>query len=167
MTLSAGLGGTATRLGVSGHQVLPGPATEMIVNALREAITGAGAGSLGITSLAAGSDQLFATELLAAGGRLHAVLPCDGYEGTFEGASRALYRRLLGEATTIERLPFRKPSEAAFYAAGRRVVDLCQLLLAVWDGHPARGLGGTADVVTYAHEQGREVRVIWPEGIRR
>ena len=34
---------------------------------------------------------------------------------------------------------------------------MAELLLAVWDGLPAKGLGGTADIVTYATQQRKEV----------
>lgn len=156
-----------TRLGVSGHQVLPPTALRTIVAGLHQAVAEAGADVTGVTSLAAGSDQLFASEVLAAGGTLHVVVPCSGYEMTFEAADRTAYRRLLEQAEVVENLPFEEPSEAAYYAAGRRVVDLCDYLLAVWDGLPAHGFGGTADIVTYARERGREVRVIWPAGARR
>ena len=37
-----------------------------------------------------------------------------------------------------------------YLAAGCRVAALADLLLAVWDGEPARGRGGTADVVAFA-----------------
>jgi len=158
---------TGTRLGVSGHRVLPVTALGPVVAGLHQAVAEAGAGVTGVTSLAAGADQLFAREVLAAGGTLHVVLPCSGYEITFEGANRAAYHCLLNRAEVIDTLPFENPSEAAFYAAGRRVVDLCDCLLAVWDGRAARGLGGTADIVAYAHERGRDVRVIWPAGVRR
>ena len=60
-----------------------------------------------------------------------------------------------------------EPSEAAFLAAGRLVVERSDVLAAVWDGKPARGSGGTADVVDYAKELRREVVVIWPEGLER
>ncbi|WP_041624991.1 hypothetical protein [Stackebrandtia nassauensis] len=40
-------------------------------------------------------------------------------------------------------------------------------LIAVWDGQPARGYGGTADVVDYARDHGIDVTVIWPEGAKR
>jgi hypothetical protein len=40
-------------------------------------------------------------------------------------------------------------------------------LWAVWDGRPARGYGGTADVVARARDSGIPVRVIWPAGARR
>jgi hypothetical protein len=164
---ASGLGRGANRLGVSGHQVLPAAALCPVVAELREAVTEAGAGLIGVTSLAAGSDQLFASEVLAAGGHLHAVLPCRDYEETLRAGDRATYQQLLEQTVSIEVLLFEEPSEVAFYAAGRRVVDLCQRLLAVWDGQPARGLGGTADIVTYARQQGRDVRVIWPAGVSR
>jgi hypothetical protein len=51
---------------------------------------------------------------------------------------------------------------------GRAVGDRSNVLVAVWDGQPARGLGGTADVVVaYARERGVLVQVIWPEGATR
>jgi hypothetical protein len=51
--------------------------------------------------------------------------------------------------------------------AGRTVADRCDLLLAVWDGQPAAGLGGTADVVSHATYRGKSVEVVWPEGSSR
>jgi hypothetical protein len=47
------------------------------------------------------------------------------------------------------------------------VVDPSDVLVAVWDGEPARRLGGTADVVAYARERGVPAIVIWPEGATR
>lgn len=35
---------------------------------------------------------------------------------------------------------------------------------AVRDGKPARGIGGTADIVSYARQNGIPVAVLWPEG---
>lgn len=159
--------GPAVRLAISGHQVIPPAALGPVLAALRHVVAEAATNLVGITSLAAGSDQMFAQEVLSAGGRLYAVLPCQDYEATLEPRHVMTYRHLLEQADTVETLPFPEPSEEAFYAAGRRVVDLCQVLVAVWDGEPARGLGGTADAVNYARDRGREVRVIWPVGITR
>lgn len=47
------------------------------------------------------------------------------------------------------------------------LVGLVDELIAVWDGKPARGYGGTADVVAYAERTGVPVRVLWPEGASR
>ncbi|MCA1708813.1 MAG: hypothetical protein LC808_38260, partial [Actinobacteria bacterium] len=59
------------------------------------------------------------------------------------------------------------PSEDAFFAAGRRVVDLSDVVVAVWDGMEAKGKGGTGDVVTYARDNGIPVVVAWPKGMSR
>lgn len=37
----------------------------------------------------------------------------------------------------------------------------------MWDGKPAWGYGGTADVVDYPERTGIPVRVLWPEGAIR
>jgi hypothetical protein len=47
------------------------------------------------------------------------------------------------------------------------MLDHADLLWAVWDGQPARGYGGTADVVAAARAKGLPVRVIWPHGAHR
>lgn len=50
--------------------------------------------------------------------------------------------------------------ERAYEAAGRYVVDHCDMLLAVWDGRPARGRGGTAEIIAYARRRERPLAVI-------
>jgi hypothetical protein len=47
-------------------------------------------------------------------------------------------------------------------AGSERMLDLADELVAVWDGLPARGHGGTADVVAVALDRGIPVTVIWP-----
>jgi len=47
--------------------------------------------------------------------------------------------------------------EEAFLAAGKRVVDLSDIVIAVRDGEPAKGKGGTADSVAYALSTGAPV----------
>lgn len=47
------------------------------------------------------------------------------------------------------------------------LVALVDELLAVWDGQPARGFGGTADVVRYAQRHGTPVRRLWPKNATR
>lgn len=47
------------------------------------------------------------------------------------------------------------------------MIDHCDRLVAVWDGLPARGYGGTADAVACAREGEVPVRVVWPEGAVR
>jgi hypothetical protein len=158
-----------TRIGCTGHQRLSS-ATRRDVAAAVAAILAAHTDDtlVGVSSLAEGADQLFALAVLAAGGELHLVIPSQGYERTFQSHhSRNTYTALLGLAKSAEILPFHVPSEEAFLAAGQQVADRCDLLLAVWDGQPAAGKGGTADVVAYARRCGIETRVIWPSGSSR
>lgn len=156
-----------TVIGATGHQHVPPEATAHVTSGIQEVVHSHRTGLVGVCSLAAGADQLFARAVLNAGGALHVVVPCEKYEETFQGADLAAFHDLLRQAEQVETLPHREPTEEAFDAAGRRVVDLCDVLVAVWDGEPARGLGGTADIVDYARSAGREVVVIWPPGVRR
>jgi hypothetical protein len=122
----------------------------------------------GVSCLAEGADQLFAQQIVDAGGALIGVVPCAGYEATMDTPEGlAAYQGYLSDAAGLVRLDFAQPTEEAFWEAGKSVVDRSDVLVAVWDGAGARGLGGTADVVEYAREQGKEVVVIWPEGVTR
>jgi hypothetical protein len=107
---------------------------------------------------------LFAAHVLASGGTLEAVLPCENYA---PGDSRARFEELRRAAKTVITMPFTEPSDDAFLAAGHALVDRCDHLFAVWDGRPARGVGGTADVVTYARSCGRPITVLWVDGVTR
>lgn len=156
-----------TAVACTGHQRMPDAAVRYAQARLPGLLRGLPP-LVGVTSLAAGADQLFARAVLSAGGALHVVVPCGGYASTFgEPADRSAYEELLAAAERIDQLPYPDPSEEAFYAAGKAVVDAADRLIAVWDGGPARGLGGAADVVAYARTQGRDVDVVWPDGVTR
>lgn len=156
------------KIGAAGHQNIPRPAIAYVRQGIADIIAEANHNPVGISSLAAGADQLFASLILEYGGRLSVIIPCAGYETTFTGkADLERYRRLLGKADHVETLNYPEPSEDAYLDAGRRVVDDADLLIAVWDGKPARGKGGTADIVSYARHRGVKVRVVWPDGVVR
>lgn len=155
-----------TSFGISGHQKAPQAAWELLVARL-PGIFG-DPPFLGVSSLAAGADQRFADAVVRLGGELHVVVPSEDYESSFETREdRGRFEYLLASATQVERLDYGEPGEDAFLAAGRHVVDLCDVLVAVWDGLPAKGKGGTADVVDYARELGKPVEVVWPAGVCR
>jgi hypothetical protein len=154
-------------IGVTGHQNLPVATRKLVSDAVRDELAGL-RGPVVITSLAAGADQICAEVALKAGGRLVAVLPARRYEESFSNESDlANFTRLLDQATEVISMPFEEPDDEAYWAAGREVVDRADRLLAVWDGKPAAGLGGTADVVAYARSMGKRVTVIWPHGAAR
>jgi hypothetical protein len=123
---------------------------------------------LGLTSLAAGSDQIFADCVRTSGNHYLVIIPCRNYESTFSNLSDLeRYWELLRSAADTVELPFPEPSEEAFWAAGRRIADMADTLVAVWDGMPAAGLGGTSDVVEYARIQNKPILVVWPKDARR
>lgn len=155
------------RFGVTGHRMLPPGIAACAVDHWRRVLP-TGAGLLGVSSLADGADQLFAAHVLAAGGTLEAVLPSVDYAGSLPAdGSRARFSDLVRAATTVITMPYAVPCDQGFLAAGQVLVDRCDHLFAVWDGLPARGLGGTADVVAYARSLGRPVTVLWIDGVLR
>ena len=157
----------SVRVGFTGHQRLTARTTRLVEDTLRSILMNIGK-VWGITSLAEGSDQIFARCVIELGGTLTAVIPSADYETTFDSqTSLAAYRELLRTADAVDKLPFSSPSEEAFWQAGRRVVEDCEQLIAVWDGKPAVGLGGTADVVNFARSLGRPIVIVWPEGAER
>jgi hypothetical protein len=156
-----------TRVGITGHRDLYNPTYALVSAAITKQIGEFGSVH-GISSLAEGADQIFAEQVLKGGGALTAVIPSAHYGRSFATtAGKAAYRRLRALATEVIELPFRSPSADAYWAAWQRVVGLADVLLAVWDGTPSRGVGGTADVVAFAGERGVPTTVLWPPGSRR
>ncbi|MFF7877208.1 hypothetical protein ACIG0A_28150 [Streptomyces californicus] len=156
------------RIGVTGHRSIPAEARPHVLAGLRAAFRGRERATHALSSLAVGADQLFADLALARGAELTAVIPSGDYEACFESAADlARYRALKARAVREVRLDFPHSTDEAYYAAGAYIADHCDLLLAVWDGLPARGLGGTGDIVTYARTLGRPVTVIWRDGVLR
>jgi hypothetical protein len=155
-------------VGITGHQSIPDAAFAFVEKGIEQVLRRFSSEFTGVSSLAAGADQLFAETVLRMGGRLHVVIPCDNYETTFvDSHALDLFRHLLSKAEMVEKLNHAHPSETAFLDAGHRVVKISQVLVAVWDGREARGKGGTADIVHYARARGTEVVVVWPSGISR
>jgi hypothetical protein len=156
-----------THIGFTGHQIIPIKAQDLIRDGIEKELFNYGSEIVGVSALAAGADQLFADIVLTYGGSLHVIIPCYGYERTFSREEDLQhYNDLLERADVVEILNHEKPSEDAYLDAGHRVVDLSNFLIAVWDGEPAKGMGGTADIVQYAKEHGVHVRIVWPSGFK-
>lgn len=152
------------RVGITGHQRL---SDQQRWKSVREEINRLLAEIerplVGVSSLAAGADQLFAELILQQGGTLECIIPFSGYERTFESEEdKARFLDLLGKANRKMILEVSRSDEDAFWQAGKRVVDESECLFAVWDGKPAGGLGGTADVVDYAQAKGKRIIRIDP-----
>ena len=141
-------------IGISGHQRLQNPDSwEWVRRELENRLASFPRPIVGVTSLAIGTDTLFARVVLELGGSLKVVVPFNGYEEKFEeGQARQEYWDLLNQAATVEVLRKKGTDEEGYYAAGKRVADLSELVILVWNGKPAAGLGGTADIAEYARQ---------------
>lgn len=148
-------------MGVSGHQARTGLDWDWTAERVREQLAQHSPVAGAYTSLAVGTDQLFAREALAVNVSVTVVIPMENYERTFGEEDLVFYRELLARCSIVQ-LESPGTDEEAFFAAGRLVVDSSDLLVAVWDGKPAAGLGGTADVVSYCRQTGRTVVHIDP-----
>jgi hypothetical protein len=128
------------------------------------------------SSLAPGPDRWVAAEAVAAGAELHVILPlprdvCARDDIASPGdvaAAEAEFLALAGLAQSIVEPPHgvtpggdasEADATSAFVAAGRATVERADLLIAVWDGRPARGPGGTGQAVEQALAAG--VPIVW------
>jgi hypothetical protein len=146
------------KVGITGHQRLEDPDGWVWVKIeMDDLLMKMRRPLVGITCLAAGADSLFAELILQQGGSLEAVVPFPEYEKVFAAQHRNRYQALLGAASAITVLEKGRSKQESYFAAGKKVVDAADLLLTVWDGKPARGLGGTADIVEYAHQELKQV----------
>lgn len=157
----------SSRLAVTGHRGLPADTVTLVDSALRAYIRGSATPLTGITCLADGADQLFARAFLDAGGALHVIVPAKRYRDDLPAGCHADYDELIARAAAVRTLPYVESTSDAHMAASLAMLEDADSLLAVWDGRPARGYGGTADIVAIAEDLDIPVHVIWPDGAHR
>jgi hypothetical protein len=111
-----------------------------------------------LSPLAEGADRIVARQVLKLpGSRLEVVLPMDreSYVRDFPSLdSRREFDDFLASTRAVRRISGAGSRTDAYCRAGRFVVDHCDVLIAIWDGAPGEGPGGTADVVAYARSRG-------------
>ncbi|MGW4245726.1 hypothetical protein [Nocardia sp. NPDC004722] len=160
-----------TSVAITGHRGLPAATLALVDRALRLEVAlrirPGGPPLLGVSCLADGPDSLFAQAILDAGGLLTAVIPARRYRASLPSSHHADYDRLLAAASRVIALDREESDSPAHHAGSLRMLDEAEELLAVWDGLPARGFGGTADVVATARARAMPVTVLWPEGALR
>jgi hypothetical protein len=114
-----------------------------------------------VSPIADGADQIAAEAALELGWELQAILP---FERAYYRASlandtaREQFDALLDRATCLLELPG-DPAHMldAYVMTGRATVAHCDVLVAVWDGLPPRGRGGTGEVVQLALTRGTAI----------
>jgi hypothetical protein len=129
-----------------------------------------------VSPIADGTDQIAAELAFELGWELQAILPFarERYRQSLANhGARERFDALLEQASCSLELPG-DPDDSldAYVMTGRATVAHCDVLIAVWDGKPPRGRGGTAEVVQLAltrgtaivHvplDPGSETRVLW------
>ena len=149
---------------ITGHQNMGSTEdVEWIRSVLSEVVTRLNI-RLGFTSLAHGADQIYAEILRKRSIPFTAIIPCSKYESTFQKNGRLeTYLDLKKSAREVITLEYEEPTGIAFYAAGKKVVDASDLMIAVWFGRKAKSLGGTGDAVQYALSMKKPTFHINPE----
>lgn len=157
------------RIGITGHSNLSGATVPLVEQAITAMLRPKPAAELvGVTCLARGADQAFARVVLDLGGSLEVVLPAEDYrERKVKPDNAAEFDELAGKATTVHVMPFAESNREAYLVASEHVLASADALVAVWDGGPSGGHGGTADVVAKARKRCMPVTVVWPEGAER
>lgn len=153
------------RIGITGHTNLTPPTVPLVAAAVRSALATQVPLS-GVSCLAKGADQIFANAVLDLGGTLNVVLPAADYRER-QADDVLEFDALLDRAATVHTMPFPRSGPAAYMAASEHMLARVDALLAIWDGFPSTGYGGTADVVHAARHRGLPVTVLWPKGAMR
>lgn len=159
-----------TTLAVTGHMDLTPPSVPLVRDALDALLAPyAGPELTGLSCLAPGADSVFAEAVLAAGGRLVAVVPSRDYRAAKVAPGHAdRFDRLLAAAAEVAVMGHATADRRAYETANRALLDRARRLVAVWNGEPPTGRGGgTADTVLAARALGIPVDVVWPPGAAR
>jgi hypothetical protein len=157
------------RIAIAGHRKLTIPGliraqADSILETLDAPLASQPRHYIAVSQLAEGADRLITQAVLDryrdgenpyVTATCHAILPAPPEE-FFKSFEQ-------GEASVREFLALVDPAPeiaAGYVDAARRMIDQCDLLIAVWDGEPERGPGGTASVVQWAREKHLPIFVI-------
>jgi hypothetical protein len=148
-------------IGFTGHRVLADEAKcrESILAWLKGRKAAASGLVYGVSSVAAGADLLFAESCIQLALPLCVLLPmpAEEFRKDFDEAGWSRAEQILARAASVEVTGGNQSREECYYECGVETVHQSRLLLALWDGRPSQGLGGTEDVVAFARGIGRPV----------
>ncbi|HXQ97687.1 MAG TPA: hypothetical protein VN774_04515 [Candidatus Limnocylindrales bacterium] len=150
-------------IGFSGHRNLPDEnrSREAIRRILAEWKSKVPGVVYGVSSTAAGGDLLFAETCMELNLPLRIFLPFprEKFRADFDDATWRRAEKVMAAALSVEVTGASETPDELYYECGIETVQQSRLLIALWDGAPSQGLGGTADIVAFARDQGRPV--IW------
>src|SRR4051794_25563070 len=157
-------------VGLTGHRHLKNEeAIRGLIREQMEILKGKARGRLvGCSSAAIGADMLFAETCADLKLPWKALLPFSPgeFKTDFSESQWSHASELLKGAVEIEISGSAEDRTAAYLRCGLRTVDEADVVIAVWNGLPARGVGGTGDVVRYARQEKKPLILIHPETLR-
>lgn len=162
------------KIGVTGHRDIE--ETDELKNRVETVLSNLGLAEECeiITALADGAD-MFVTEIAIEKHseklkvKVNVILPYekDQYIKSINKNNRERFEFLLAknsEARTCEWIGCAENEEdqkkEQYELCGRKIVNECDVLIALYDGEESRGKGGTAEIVEYAREKKRIVKII-------
>jgi len=154
-------------IGFTGHRNLPdeSKSRESILKFLQDFKGKTEKTIYGVSSAAAGGDLLFAESCLQVGLPIRILLPApkEQFREDFDDATWSRAESVMQRAMSVEVIGTGETKEERYYECGAETVQQSQMLLALWDGKPSQGLGGTEEIFTYAKNQGRPV--VWIQSV--
>ncbi|MGD0294546.1 MAG: hypothetical protein ABSB30_11865 [Terracidiphilus sp.] len=154
---------SALVIGFTGHRDLADEpkCRTLICDYLRERKAATSGIICGVSSAAAGGDLLFAESCIELGIPLRVLLPLpqEDFQKDFDTATWLRAEQVLSKAVSVEVTGNHELREEGYYECGIETVQQSQLMIALWDGEPSRGMGGTQEIVAFAKKMGRPV--VW------
>lgn len=158
-------------IGFTGHrsgydEAIIRPALVKVLTEMKERSEKVGGQAELYASVAEGSDTLCVEVARELGLPVHLLLPLEEAEFEKDFSSTAAWQRSQAQLVTAGQRPGHDSAHLVTGEATRpecyfnqaiHMLDAVDVVIAVWDGQPERGLGGTAQVVTQAKEIGTPV----------
>jgi hypothetical protein len=154
------------RIGVTGHRILANQ--EKIRSRIKDVLNRLNTSFHEdnweiVSALAEGADCLFVEEAMNQfSAHLIVVLPLSVSEYLHEFhdfSNKSAFEVLLSNAKKIVRIEQKTSREESYLEAGKYIVDHSNILVAIWDGKKAQGIGGTGDIVELARQ--RSLPLAW------
>jgi hypothetical protein len=153
------------RIGVTGHRELPEEilirkSIKKVLSRIENTLENSPHKFSIISPLAEGADRLVTEEILdfkfhssSKKSFLEVILPLEinEYVKDFETVqSEEEFKTFYERADSVNTIPDSTSRDDAYYKAGLYTVDNCDVLISIWNGKPAAGVGGTAQIMEYA-----------------
>ena len=150
-------------VGFTGHRNLADEpkCRKLISDFLREQKAATQGVLYGVSSAAAGGDLAFAESCVELEIPLRVLLPLpkERFRQDFDPVTWLRVEQLLSRAVSVAVTCDHESREEGYYECGIETVQQSQLMIALWDGEPSRGMGGTQEIVSFARKMGKPV--VW------